>query len=45
LKAVEKWGVGSKVVREVMEGNERTKVKFTYNGHTLRHPFENQLKY
>jgi hypothetical protein len=28
-----------------MEGDEWTKVKHTHSGHTLRHPFEHQLKY
>jgi hypothetical protein len=41
LKGVEKWGMGSK--ERVMEGFERTKVKHTHSGHTLRHPCEQNL--
>jgi hypothetical protein len=41
LKAVEKWGVGSKGVRKSMEGVEQTIVKNTHSGH----PFEHRLKY
>jgi hypothetical protein len=43
LKAVAKWGV--KGQGRVMEGVEWIKVKYTYNGETLRNSFEHQLKY
>jgi hypothetical protein len=45
IAAVEKQGVGGKRVRKVMEEVECTKIKYTHSGHTLRHPFEHQLKY
>jgi hypothetical protein len=40
MKAVEKWGMGGKGVRE-SNGRSRTdQIKHTHSGHTLRHPFE-----
>jgi hypothetical protein len=32
LIAVEKWGVGGKGVKDVMEGVEQIKVKYTHSG-------------
>jgi hypothetical protein len=42
LKAVEKWGLVGKGVRESNGGVE---VTYTHSGHTLKHPFEYQFKY
>jgi hypothetical protein len=45
LKAVEKWEVGGKRMREVMEEAEWTKVNRIHSGVTLGNPSEHQLKY
>jgi hypothetical protein len=45
LKDVEKGGSEVKEKGRVFEGIEQTKVKHIHSGHTLRHPFEHQLKY
>jgi hypothetical protein len=44
LKAVEKWEIGCKGIRESSGRVEQTKVKYTHSGHTFRHPFEQQDK-
>jgi hypothetical protein len=39
-KAVEKWGVGRKRVRESNGGVELTKMKYIYSRDILRNPFQ-----
>jgi hypothetical protein len=43
LKAVEKWRVGGKGVKESNGRVEWTTVKYTHSGVTLRNPSEHQL--
>jgi hypothetical protein len=43
LRAVEKWRVGGKGVRESTGRVEWIKVKHIHSGHTLRHPFNINL--